>query len=329
MYRTFVAAFVVTFLCLAMPAGAREAIMGNYHGGFTNEPWQARSLRAEIIAESAATFLAQLYVGAEGVEPVCVKVEGRLKREGAVFEGKVDLGKALGGACTVSGIVANKVFTGIFDGKGKNGEFELNRVLIESPTLGQAPPEGAIVLLDGANLDQWIALPRWRLQRDGSIKPGHSSLVSKQSFGDAEYHIEFRTPVMVNERGQARGNSGVYVEGRYEIQVLDSFGLPPYHNGCGGIYQAAEPLTNACLPPGEWQTYDITFTAPRFDANGAKTKNAELTVKHNGVLIHDKLVLEKASSGGVADTEAPEGPLMLQDHGDEVSFRNIWLKPLP
>jgi len=127
---------------------------------------------------------------------------------------------------------------------------------------------------------------------------------------------------------QSRGNSGVYVQGRYEVQVLDSFAEPPADNYCGGIYKIAAPLVNACLPPGEWQTYDITFYAPRYDDSGKKIKNAQITVYHNGTLIHDKLELPHPTPGGVSETEAKTGPLYLQNHGDAVQYRNIWVEPL-
>jgi hypothetical protein len=148
--------------------------------------------------------------------------------------------------------------------------------------------------------------------------------VSKRTFGDHFLHIEFRTPFMPASRGQARGNSGVYVQGRYEVQVLDSFGLEGKDNECGGIYRLAAPRVNMCFPPLAWQTYDIDFVAARYDAAGKKVANARITVKHNGVTIHDNLELPSATPG-----YKPEGPeklgLFLQNHGNPVVFRNIWV----
>mgnify|MGYP001209492524 CR=1 FL=1 len=171
---------------------------------------------------------------------------------------------------------------------------------------------------------------RWKLLGDGSMEigPKAGSLVSKALFGDQRLHIEFRTPFMPEARGQGRGNSGVYLQGRYEVQVLDSYGLEGLDNECGGIYKVARPRVNMCAPPLRWQTYDIDFRAPVFDAQGAKTANARITVRHNGVPIHENVELPGATGGGEAANLERPGPLLLQDHGNPVQFRNIWVAPL-
>jgi hypothetical protein len=146
---------------------------------------------------------------------------------------------------------------------------------------------------------------------------------SRATFGDHTLHIEFRTPFMPHARGQGRGNSGVYIHSRYECQVLDSFGLEGKDNECGGIYSISEPDVNMCLPPLAWQTYDIDFTAARYE-NGKKVKNARVTIKHNGVVIHEDLELSKGTPG--KDPEGPEpAGVFLQDHGNPVVFRNVWV----
>jgi hypothetical protein len=148
---------------------------------------------------------------------------------------------------------------------------------------------------------------------------------SKQSFGDAHLHVEFRTPFMPSARGQGRGNSGVYLQDRYECQVLDSFGLKGENNEAGGIYSVSKPLLNMCFPPLSWQTYDIDFESARFDENGTKTKNAVMTVRLNGVLVQDHVEVPRATAAA-GRKEGPEpGPIQLQNHGNPVFFRNIWI----
>lgn len=157
------------------------------------------------------------------------------------------------------------------------------------------------------------------------VKAGAGNIVTKDKFKDFKLHIEFRSPFMPEARGQGRGNSGVYLQGRYEIQVLDSYGLQGLDNECGGIYQVGAPMVNMCLPPGQWQTYDITFQAPRFDTAGRKTEDATVTVVHNGVTIHDRLRLPHPTGGAMDGNISEPGGIYLQDHGNAVQFRNIWL----
>lgn len=194
---------------------------------------------------------------------------------------------------------------------------KLEKVERKSPTLGQKAPEGAIVLFDGTSTDQWA---KGKMPDDGLLTQG---AVSKFKHQDGTLHVEFLLPFMPASRGQARGNSGLYVQGRYEIQMLDSFGLEGKDNECGGIYQASAPKVNMCLPPLSWQTYDVEFTAAKFE-DGKKVKNARITVRHNGVVIHDNLELPGHTPGGIGGENSEPGPVFLQDHGDPVRYRNIW-----
>ncbi len=196
---------------------------------------------------------------------------------------------------------------------------ELKKVERKSPTLGARPPKGAIVLFDGSNTEAW---ENGKLVEKNLL--GSTGALSKQKFGDELLHAEFRTPFMPTARGQGRGNSGVYVQGRYECQVLDSFGLEGEDNECGGIYSIAKPAVNMCFPPLSWQTYDIDFTAARYDEKGNKTKNARVTIKHNGVVIHKDLELPHGTPGHDAEGPEPDA-VFLQDHGNPVAFRNIWV----
>ena len=197
---------------------------------------------------------------------------------------------------------------------------ELNRVERTSPTMGQEPPAGAVVLFDGSSAE---AFKNGKIVQDDLLL---ANCESKEAFGDHSMHLEFRTPFKPEARGQARGNSGVYVQSRYEIQVLDSFGLSGEDNECGGIYKVAKPAVNMCLPPLQWQTYDIDFTAARYGADGKKTANARITIRHNGVVIHDDLELPQHTPGKNPEANSP-GPLYLQGHGNPVVYRNIWVVP--
>jgi hypothetical protein len=196
----------------------------------------------------------------------------------------------------------------------------LPKVHRQSPTLGLAAPADAVVIFDGTNTDKLI---NGRMTDDGLLMEG---VTTKDAFGDATWHIEFCLPYQPKDRGQGRGNSGAYFQGSYETQMLDSFGLEGKDNECGGIYKAAAPGVNMCLPPLAWQTYDVEVTAPRF-ADGKKIANARLTVRHNGVLIHDNVEVPGITPGGPQKQEAPTGPLHLQNHGNPVRYRNIWVLP--
>jgi len=170
----------------------------------------------------------------------------------------------------------------------------------------------------------------WTVEPDGSLKVGHGDVVSTVEFGDAQIHIEFKNADMPDKEGQAKSNSGVFIHGIYEVQILDSYGLPHplREDDCGAMYKMYPPLTDACLPPEEWQSYDIFFRAPRFAPDGSQKEPARVTVMQNGMMIHNNVDLSRATGGGMGSVPTGRGPLLLQDHGDPVSFRNIWLIPI-
>lgn len=204
------------------------------------------------------------------------------------------------------------------------GAITLPRIERKSPTLGAKPPEGAVVLFDGTDADAWEK----GVMENGLLKANHS--MSKQHFKSFSAHIEFRTPFKPEARGQKRGNSGIYHYGRWETQILDSFGLEGAQNECGGIYSITKPKLNMCLPPLSWQTYDVDFTAATFDEDGNRTAWPRITVRLNGVLIHEDLELAKDFTAA-APIKTPltdeGGPMFLQDHQNPVYFRNIWVLP--
>ncbi|MBL9115237.1 MAG: DUF1080 domain-containing protein [Verrucomicrobiaceae bacterium] len=199
----------------------------------------------------------------------------------------------------------------------------LTRTERRSESLEAAPPQDAVVLFDGKSLDAFQSGAR--KTEDHLLMEG---CTTKQEFGDCRVHLEFKLPFMPEAKGQGRGNSGIYLSSRYEVQILDSFGLRGEHNECGGIYMVAKPKVNMCYPPEQWQTYDIDFTAPRFDDKGAKLTNALITVIHNGVVIHDKVEVPNPTTASPLRDEGPTGPIHLQNHGNPVRFRNFWVVPL-
>lgn len=202
---------------------------------------------------------------------------------------------------------------------------KLTRIERESSTLGAKPPKGTVVLFDGRNTDAW---------ENGKMIDGllqATNVTSKRTFASYQLHLEFRTPYMPAARGQGRGNSGIYHSGRWETQILDSFGLEGKDNETGGIYSVAQPRLNMCLPPLAWQTYDVDFTAAKFDAEGKRTAWPRITVKLNGVLVHEDLELNKENTASApinTPLTSPEGPVFLQNHSNPVAFRNIWIKPV-
>ena len=208
---------------------------------------------------------------------------------------------------------------------------------IVTPGVGSAPPSDAIILFDGGNLDNWIGRNEqaalWSVS-DGAmtVVPRTGDIRTKQGFGDVQLHIEWRTPAEIKGEGQGRGNSGIFLMDRYEVQVLDSYENATYPNGqAASIYKQHIPLVNACRKPGEWQTYDIIFMVPRFNEQGRVTHPARITVIHNGVLVLNNVELWGSTQFiGLPQYKAHSDrePIRLQDHGDLVSFRNIWVREL-
>ena len=290
-------------------------IQGEYVGDFI-EDGEKTKIGLQIIALGSGKFRAVSFTG--GLPGAGWKrgdkteaVEGALNDRGqVVFKLEDDEGTA------IATIKDGKLIAA----EGDKLIAKLEKVNRQSETIGMKPPKGANVLFDGTakSAENWTR---------GQIVLGNllrHDVESKAKFQDHSLHLEFRTPFMPFARGQGRGNSGMYVHGRYECQILDSFGLEGKNNECGGIYSIAEPIVNMALPPLVWQTYDVDFTAARYDDAGKKIKNARVTIKHNGGVIHDDRELTHGTPG-----KLPEGPepgiLYLQGHGNPVVFRNVWV----
>jgi len=323
-------------------AEAREAItgadpaMGDWKGSWIlSDNSDSGPLVAQVIAlgkgEYKANFHEMFDTRSEPIGVLIGKGEGDVVNlAGRAYYGGRDF--------DVKAKIAGGKLTGSFSGQDESGTFELERVFRVSPTMGAKPPKGAVVLFDGKDFKQWKRAKvrpgeddsvKWELVNGAMrVKRGTGSIITRKKFKDVKLHIEFRTPFMPTARGQGRGNSGVYLQGRYEVQVLDSYGLEGRDNECGGIYKVKAPRVNMCAPPTQWQTYDITFRAPMFDAEGKLIERAKMTVLHNGVLIQDQTEVGGATTaalGGKADE--PAG-IYLQDHGNAVEYRNIWVVEL-
>jgi hypothetical protein len=199
------------------------------------------------------------------------------------------------------------------------------------------PPSDAIVLFNGKDLSQWETSKHepapWKVD-DGiaTVVPHSGYIYTKKAFGDCQLHIEWATPAEVSGEGQGRGNSGVFLQSRYEIQVLDSYDNKTYFNGqAGALYGQSAPLVNCCRKPGEWQTYDIIYHAPQFNDDGSVKKPGTVTVIQNGILVQDHVTIQGTLVGGGGLKYQPHGakePLALQDHGNPVRYRNIWIREL-
>lgn len=207
---------------------------------------------------------------------------------------------------------------------------------IVTPGKINAPPSDAIIIFDGTNLDAFTDLSgnpaSWTIE-DGAmtVKPGTGDIQTRQYFGDIQLHLEWRSPAVIESEGQGRGNSGVFLQSRYEVQILDSYENRTYSNGqAGAVYKQYMPLVNASVAPGAWEVYDIIFRAPRFNKDGIKTSSAYITVIHNGVVIQNHVeILGTTEYIGMPKNKAHgKAPIKLQDHSNLVSYRNIWVREL-
>jgi hypothetical protein len=308
-------------VCLAVILGLTTSLwagpfMGEYEGTFHADSKVTLKAVGKVVDEGDRHRLV-LYTTAETPidQGAYIEISGQVEGSELALSG-------LSGGYGWKGQIKDGTLT-VESGYGQF--FEMKKIESRSPNAGLKPPENAVLLLayepgkapDMSNWTNaaWVALPDGSMQ----ITPKRGANRTKQQFGDIkQLHIEFWLPLEPKERGQGRANSGVYLADRYEVQVLDSFGLLNTSGDCGGIYNVARPRVNASLPPEVWQTYDITFRAPRIDASGKVTELPRLTVIFNGVKIHDNLEIPMAR-------HRAKGPLQLQDHGHKIQFRNIWV----
>lgn len=284
------------------------AVQGEYLGSTRNACGRCEAVGLQVIAMGKGEFQAVEYRG--GLPGYGWPMGGeRIK-----YQGQRD-GQAIQLASEGRKLTLSDGRASIASGEWAVGQAA--KVMRQSPTLGAPAPCNATVLFDGTNADLW---------KDGKLDGAllKEGTETKEGYGDFQLHLEFMLPYMPTARGQGRANSGVYIQSRYEVQVLDSFGLDGIENECGSLYRQRKPDLNMCLPPLQWQTYDIWFFGPRFDSEGKKQQNARITVLQNGVAVQNNVDIIAKTGGG-----AQEGPqhlvTKLQNHGNPVRFRNIWL----
>lgn len=312
-----------------------------YQGEYSAATSGGMTLDCQVIALGNGTFQAVVMHGLPGAGwdgKNKAIMEGKLEGDKVVFVPAVGMRKYLAQSPLVFSATAKfppvghadnwGVLSGDILTMGKTNGVALKKITRKSPTLGQKAPDGAIVLFDGSNKDEFNG---GRLDKTtGFLNTDGGDVTTKRKFSSYTAHVEFMLPFRPDARGQGRGNSGFYQVDQYEVQILDSFGLEGKHDECGGVYQRLAPKVNMCLPPLQWQTYDVEFTnAVRED--GKVTKKARITLKHNGVIVHDNAEIAGVTGGARAldkkrdEPEGTPGLLRLQGHGNPLQFRNIWV----
>jgi hypothetical protein len=289
--------------------------MGEYTGdvSFNGGDEYTASLQVAVYGENSfrGLFIAGQLPGVTDQaigEDQMFEVQGELEGESLIIEGNHPL--------------RFRYSDGQFEAINNENEIRgyLERVIRTSPAMGMSPPENAVILFDGTHLDYWN--DETQMTEDGLLIQGATTAAE---YGDMRLHAEAKLGFMPNSESSGRANSGIYIQNRYEVQIIDSFGLPPQISGNGSLYNESAPRINTSLPPLAWQTYDVFFRAPRFDEDGSKTENARITVYLNGILVQDDEELESGTGAGGQREEVTAAELYLQGHTGPVRFRNVWM----
>lgn len=320
-------------------AAADQILMGDYQGEWLDAPKGHyfeinKPLAAQVINVRPGEYFLRFFQEHDRRADPYFEGAGKLDGEVIRFEGN-----------GWTGTVTKDGLSGKSPGPGDGVRFELKRVTRSSPTLGAKAPEGAVTLFDGSNFDQWqhgdgrpvtwhllenkaMEVRSARSEEDKKNRIG-GDIQSKRKFGDCHIHLEFRYPVEPGKTGQGRGNSGFFFQNDYEVQVLNSYGLQGWWNECGALYKTSPPQVNAARPPMEWQTYDIDYTASVWK-DGKKVSSPRIEVRLNGVLIHHDEEIPHVTAHAFASRFVEpqgDGPIRLQDHGNSIQYRNIWIVP--
>lgn len=318
---------------------ADRTLMGDYEGTWIDAPEKHyfdinKPLAAQVINVREGEYFLRFFQQHDSRADEYFAGTGRLVDGEIRFEGN-----------GWNGVVSKDGLSGKGSGHGGEARFELKRVVRSSPSLGAKPPMGAVVLFDGKNFDEWRhadgGAVTWHMVDGGAMEVRSAAnederarkiggdIFTKRKFGDCRVHLEFRYPVEPGKAGQGRGNSGFFMQDCYEVQVLNSFGLQGLWNECGALYKTAPPKVNAARPPMEWQTYDIEYTAAVWK-DGKKVSPPRITVRLNGVIIHRDEPIPHATAHAFdqrLNEPQVEAPLRLQDHGNAIQYRNIWVIP--
>ena len=300
-----------------------DPFSGNWQGRWSGDVDVDPDIAAQVVAQGRNKYLVRLTSKLFMRSTLWALIEAEAKNGILQFEGD-----------GYKGQIQNSTFTG--GRTSGSSTFSMNRIVYSPPSLGAAPPANAQVLFDGTSFDAWDGAAGWQLA-DGNammVTPDADDLVSKNKYKDIQLHVEFRLPFMPKERSQSRGNSGVFVQDVYEVQVLDSFGLEGYYDDCGALYKVSPPRVNACLPPMEWQAYDITYHAARFNDDGTVKSYPRMTVLHNGFIIQQDQEIPQITAWKENERLQPPpaapGAIKLQSHRNHyVQFRNVWVVELP
>ncbi len=315
------------------PKDATLPIDFKLQGEYVGKTQDGKPVGAQVIALSNGRFHAVVYPG--GLPGAGWNGKGKSLMDGALSGKSVSFKPAEGQRRYLhkdaSQFSATRQFppTGhqalsatLVDGLMRGSTFSMKRTTRVSPTMGAKPPKGAIVLFNGSSKDEWQG---GRLdEKTKLLNTDGRDIKTKRKFSSYHIHVEFMMPFKPAARGQGRGNSGFYQVDHYEVQVLDSFGLEGLNNECGGIYSKKASDVNGCLPPLQWQTYDVDFTNAVAE-NGKKVKNARITVKLNGITIHNDYEIPGKTGGSRNEPEGTPGPIKLQGHGNPLQYRNIWI----
>ena len=300
---------------VALGSGVFQAVL--YTGGLPGAGWDGKS---RSIMDGKLKGEGVIFSAASGKRAHVSATRGREKKPSSTRVSLLTKFPPTGHKPCTAQIAGDKM-----KGKVEGASFSLSKTIRKSPTLGQKPPSGAIVLFDGSHMKEWTGGSIRK--KFATLMPEPNNLMSKRKFNNYTVHLELMLPYQPTYRSQDRGNSGFYQVHDYEIQVLDSFGMDGAHNECGGIYSHKESDVNMCLPPLVWQTFDVEFTNA-IVRDGVKVKNAVITVRQNGVVIHNKFEIPGKSKYGVrGGPQGVSGPFMLQNHREPLQFRNIWVLP--